>query len=80
MWERVAGTTALTIAEPSPLWHFSSMVLVIHHYNREAEDAYKKKQRMGRVYIERRWQAEREKKIIRISSGDSGKSQKTNES
>lgn len=80
MWHRVAGTTAQTISEPSPLWHFSSLVLIVHHYDQSAEDAYRKKQRMGKIYIERRWQAEREKKIIRISSSNSENSQKRNES
>lgn len=82
MWQRIAGTTAAVIGQDAPLWHWSSMVLCIHHYNQEAEDAYRKKQRMGKVYVERRWQAERERKIIRISgssnSKDSGNTQKRN--
>lgn len=80
MWQRIAGTRAAVIAQDSPLWHFSSMVLIIHHYDQEAEDSYRKKQRMGRVYIERRWAAHRAKKIIQITSNGSGKPQKKSES
>lgn len=78
MWQRIAGTTAAAIAQESPLWHFSSMVLVIHHYDQQAEDSYRKKQRMGRIYVERRWAAERERKIVQIPSSNNGSSQKSN--
>lgn len=80
MWQRIAGTTAAFIASESPLWHFSSMVLVIHHYDQEAEEAYRKKQRMGRIYVERRWAAQKERKIIQIPSSNSEKPQKNNAS
>lgn len=78
MWQRIAGTTASVIASESPLWHFSSMVMAVHHYDLQAEESYRKKQRMGRIYIERRWAAQRERKIIQIESSNSGKSQKDN--
>jgi len=81
MWQRIANTTASFIANESPLWHFSSMVLVIHHYDTKAEDAYRKKQEMGRIYVERRWRARHEKKIVEIPSsnyGNSGNPQKRN--
>lgn len=73
-WAAVAGTTAAFVAQESPLWHMSAMVMVVHHYNVDAETAYKRKQEMGRIYIERRWNANREKNIIKITSSNSKKS------
>lgn len=80
MWHRVAGTNGLVIASESPLWHSTAMALVVHHYDQRAEDTYRRKQQMGRVYIERRWAATRKRKIIEIESGISGKPQKNNQS
>lgn len=81
MWQRIAGTTSAFILLDSPLWHFSnSSILVIHHYDAVAEEAYKRRQMLGKRYAERRWQAEREQKIIRISSRNNGNSQKDNAS
>jgi len=80
MWMRIAGVNADTLRTESPLWHFSAMALIVHHYDSRAEDAYRKKQRMGAVYVERRWQAEREKKIVKLPSSNSRTSQKNNAS
>lgn len=80
IWQRVANTTGAFMAQDSPLWHFSGVALFVHHYDQQAEDAYKRKQRMGKVYIERRWAAQRERKIIQMESKNSGKPQKDNAS
>ena len=68
-WTDVAwghlGLRARSVAQDSPLWHWTSMGdLVVHGYDLVAEEGYRKKQRMGRIYVERRWQKTREKKII----------------
>lgn len=79
MWQRVAGINATFMAQDCPLWHFAAAgILVVHHYDQGAEEAYKKKQMLGKRFADRRWEAEREQKIIRISSRNNGKSQKTN--
>lgn len=66
MWQRVAGINAVTVKSDSPLWHWSSMVLVIHFYDSRAEAAYKRRQKLGREFAEKRWSASREKKIINL--------------
>ncbi len=78
MWMRAAGIRASSVAEESPMWHYNPMGwLIIHLYDQASEDAYRKKRRMGREYVMRRWQAEREKKIIRMeNTGKSGNQQK----
>ncbi len=79
MWMRAAGIKAESVSADTQLWHYNAMGwLIIHHYDLASEEAYRRKQRMGKVYIERRWQAERERKIIKIESGNSGKPQKDN--
>lgn len=81
MWMRAAGIRASAVALESPLWHYNAMNwLIVHLYDLASEEAYRRKQRMGRIYIERRWKAEREKKIVRIESSISGKPQKDNHS
>lgn len=80
MWARIANTTGSFIAQECPLWHFSGVALLVEHYNLDAENAYRKKQRMGRLYVERRWAAQKQKKIIQMESGNHGNTQKTNES
>lgn len=72
-WCRIAGASGLIIRTDSPLWHWTPMMLVVHLYDSIAEEAYRKKQRMGKIYIERRWSAERERKIIQIGSNGSKK-------
>ncbi len=69
-WQRLGLTRAIMHSE-SPLWHFSkataNTTLVVHIYDVKAEDAYKKKQRLGKVYADKRWQKTQEKKIVKIS-------------
>lgn len=76
MWMKVAGTTGALMIEESALWHWTPVMMVVHHYDCVAEESYKKKQRMGKIYVERRWAADRERKIIQIESGNSSKPQK----
>lgn len=77
MWQKVAGTDGATMTEECPLWHWTPVILVVHLYDTVAEEAYKKRQRMGKVYVERRWAALRERKIIQIESSKYEKPQKT---
>lgn len=78
MWMRAAGIRAVSVAEESPMWHYNPMGwLIVHNYDQQAEDAYRKKQRMGREYVMRRWQATKERKIIRMeNTNKSGNQQK----
>lgn len=68
LWAKVANCTAKEIAEPSHLWHFSGMVLVVHHYDSRAEEAYRRRQRLGREYAERQWEQVRQKKTERLAN------------
>ncbi len=57
----------------SPLWHFSGVdanTLVIHLYDTKAEETYKRKQRLGKMYAEKRWHKKQEKNIVKISDGN----------
>lgn len=82
MWMRAAGIRALSVSDDGPMWHYNGMGwLIVHLYNQEAEDAYRRKQAMGKVYIERRWAAQKERKIIQMQSSkskSSGNTQKDN--
>lgn len=67
MWQRIAGVDGAAIAKESPLWHFSSMMcLVVHHYDANAEVTYRRKQRLGKEFAEKRWSQVRQKKIVNI--------------
>lgn len=66
VWQRIAGAKSVDIAQECPLWHFSGMVLVVHHYDSKSEETYKRKQRLGKMYAEKRWSALHEKKIVNI--------------
>ncbi len=78
MWLRVAGSTGSSVAQDTPLWHWVGTGLVVHHYNVDAENDYKRKQKLGRVYAERRWGAQKAQKIIKMESKAYGKPQKDN--
>lgn len=80
IWQRVANTTGASMAQDSSLWHWVGTGLVIHNYNADAEKAYRTKQKQGRLYAERRWSAQKAKKIIQLESSISGKPQKDNAS
>lgn len=66
-WGRL-GLTAIVVGATSPLWHFSGLMLVVHHYNSQAELAYRKRQAQGRIDIEKRWAKQRAKKVVQMPS------------
>ncbi len=53
-WLRIGVERAVVMAD-SPLWHFSGLILHVHFYNQERENAYKKTIADGKKGARKRW-------------------------
>lgn len=67
MWMRIGGPTAAIMAQESPLWRFALGTVIVNFYDIQAENAYKRKQKAGKIYAEKRWNVTHERKIVKIS-------------
>jgi hypothetical protein len=70
MWMRIGASTAAFMAQESPLWRASCGTIIVQFYDVQAENAYKRKQKAGKLYAEKRWNASHERKIVKISVKD----------
>lgn len=66
MWARIGCPSAARMAEKSPLWYFSCGTLLVKFYNVQSENQYKRKQKLGKMFAEKRWGADEERKIVKI--------------
>lgn len=67
MWARIGCGTAAFMAQESPLWRTSCGTMIVGFYDIQAENSYKRKQKAGKVYAEKRWNVNHERKIVKIS-------------
>lgn len=67
MWARIGCSTAAIMAQESPLWRISCGTVIVSFYDLQAENAYRRKQKAGKMYAEKRWNLTHERKIVKIS-------------